>query len=79
MTTASSASYMSIPQLGETSPRKHVPRYVTSLTRNLTAEYASSKAAVLALHEVLTAELVHRSVLRALGDPTLYFSYELYK
>ncbi|KAL8276326.1 hypothetical protein RQP46_011251 [Phenoliferia psychrophenolica] len=39
MTTASSASYMSIPQL---------------------AEYASSKAAVLALHEVLTAELVHR-------------------
>ncbi|KAL8290360.1 hypothetical protein RQP46_002618 [Phenoliferia psychrophenolica] len=39
MTTASSASYMSLPQMGD---------------------YASSKAAVLALHEVLTAELVHR-------------------
>jgi all-trans-retinol dehydrogenase (NAD+) len=37
--TASSASYMSIPQL---------------------SEYSCSKAAALALHEVLTAELVHR-------------------
>lgn len=36
---ASSASYMSIPQL---------------------SEYACSKAAVLALHEVLRSELVHR-------------------
>ncbi|KAL8280308.1 hypothetical protein RQP46_007225 [Phenoliferia psychrophenolica] len=39
MTTASSAAYISAPQL---------------------AEYTSSKAAVLAFHEVLTAELVHR-------------------